>query len=325
MRKVKWGIMGPGGIAHKFAKSLISIENAELTAIGSRNVDRAEEFAAKYGAKHFYGSYEELVQDKEVEIVYVATPHSAHFETAMLCLKAGKAVLCEKPFTINATQAQLLVKTARECGVFLMEAMWTRYLPAITKVRELLAANSIGKVRMVKADFGFRADLNPDGRLFNPNLGGGALLDVGIYTLSFTAMILGVKPQNVISAAHIGITGVDEQCTFTLSYEGGELAVLSASVRTHIPNDALILGTDGYIKIPEFWHGSSFELNINGKSEMFNLPYLSNGYTHEAQEAMECLVDGRLESSIMPLDETIELMRILDGIRCQWGLKYPQE
>ena len=170
MRKVKWGIMGPGGIAHKFAKSLISIENAELTAIGSRNIGRAEEFASKYGAKRFYGSYEELAQDNEVEIVYVATPHSAHFESAMLCLKAGKAVLCEKPFTINAKQAQLLVDTARECGVFLMEAMWTRYLPAIAKVRELLVANSIGKVRMVKADFGFRADLNPDGRLFNPDL-----------------------------------------------------------------------------------------------------------------------------------------------------------
>jgi dihydrodiol dehydrogenase / D-xylose 1-dehydrogenase (NADP) len=325
MKKIKWGIIGAGGIANKFVESLKSIEDAELTAVSSRDAGRAAGYAGKYGAKRYYGSYEELVKDPDIDIIYVATPHSAHLDCTMMCLKAGKSVLCEKPFTINASQAKLLVDTAREQKVFLMEAMWTRYLPAIVKVRELSASGAIGEVRMIKADFGFRTDIIPQARLFNPDLGGGALLDVGIYPLSFASMILGSKPLKASGTSNTGITGVDEQCAFLLTYEGGQLAVLSAAIRTHIPHDAWVLGTEGYIKIPDFWHADSVELSRNGKVEILKLPYLSNGYAHEAIEAMDCLRQGRLESPVMPLDETVELMHVLDDIRTQIGLKYPGE
>ncbi len=325
MGKIRWGIIGAGGIANKFVEALNSIVDAELTAVGSRDAGRAAGYAQKYGAERYYGSYEELVKDPDIDIVYVATPHSAHFECTMMCLKAGKAVLCEKPFTINASQAKLLVDMARKQKVFLMEAMWTRYLPAIVKVRELLASGAIGEVRMVKADFGFRTDIISESRLFNHELGGGALLDVGIYPLSFASMILGSKPLKALGTSYIGTTGIDEQCAFLLTYEGGGLAVLSGAIRTYIPQDAWVLGTEGSIKISEFWHAHSVEINRDGKVEILRMPYLSNGYAHEAIEAMDCLRNGRLESSVMPLDETVDLMQVLDGIRSQMELKYPGE
>jgi dihydrodiol dehydrogenase / D-xylose 1-dehydrogenase (NADP) len=323
MKKIKWGIMGPGKIAHKFAQSLQLLTSAELVAIGSRNLDRAKVFAEKYDVKRVYGSYDEFIMDPEVDLVYIATTNQSHFECAMQCLKAGKGVLLEKPFTIGAEQAKILVDTARGNEVFLMEAMWMRFLPVMAKIRELLAENTIGEVRMVKADYGFQGAYDPERRQLNLKLGGGALMDVGIYPLSFAAMVLGVKPEKVISAAFIGETGVDEQCSFTLSYKGGELAELSSAVRTYIPDFAYILGTDGYIKIPEFSHANSFELNINGKSEIFELLHGSNGFTYQAQEAMKCFSERKMESDIMPLDETVDIMKIMDHIHSQWGLEYP--
>lgn len=325
MRKVKWGIIGPGKIAHKFAQSLQDLDEAELVAVSSRDLGRAKDFAGMYGVHCIYGSYQELVLDPEVELVYIATTNHSHFECAMLCLKAGKGVLMEKPFTINANEAQLLVDTARQQGVFLMEAMWSRFLPVMVKVRELLAEKVIGEVRMVKADYGFRGTSDPERRHLNPELGGGGLLDVGIYPLSFAAMILGAVPDKITSAAYIGETGVDEQCSFTLSYRGGEIATLSAAVRTYIPDFAYILGTEGYIKIPEFSRSNQLEIIINGKSELLHLPYSSNGFIHQVQEATRCFAAGKLESSIMPLDETIQIMSIMDQLRSQWGMKYPME
>ena len=325
MEKIKWGIIGAGSIANRFVEALKSLADAELTAVASRDAERAAGCAARYGTKRYYGSYEELVKDPEIDIVYVATPHSAHFDCTMLCLKAGKAVLCEKPFTINAPQAKQLVDTAREQKVFLMEAMWTRYLPAVEKVRKLLASGTIGDVRMVKADFGFRTEIVPEARLFNPELGGGALLDVGIYALSFASMVLGSKPLKASVMSHIGITGVDEQSAFMLEYEEGRLATLSCAIRTNTPHDAWVLGTEGHIRIPGFWHADSLEINRNGEVEILKLPYLSNGFPHEAIEAMDCLRQGRMESSVMPLDETVDLMHALDGLRFQIGLKYPGE
>ena len=325
MKKTNWGIMGPGNIAHKFAESLRNMETAELTAVGSRDADRAKKFAEKYGAKRYYGNYKEFLMDPDIEIVYIATTHTSHFECAMMCLEAGKGVLCEKPFTINAGQARKLVNTARGKNIFMMEAMWTRYLPAIAKIRELLASGVLGDIRMIKADFGYRGDMKSEGRTLNLALGGGALLDVGIYPLSFTTMILGTEPEKVTGLACLNPTGADEQCTFSLYYGGGELAVLSAAVGTNIPTDAYILGTKGFIRIPEFWHASSFELNINGERQLFNLPYISTGYAHEALAAMECLAGGKLESPVMPLDETIRLMEIMDDIRLQLGVKYRED
>jgi predicted dehydrogenase len=324
-KKIKWGIMGPGRIAHKFAQSLKCSEAAEMTAVGSRSFERAEKFAKEYGVSRSYGSYADLAADTDVDIIYVATPHPAHFECTMLCLKAGKAVLCEKPFTLNASETKVLIKTARASKLFLMEAMWMRYLPAIVKVRELLTQGAIGETRMVKADFGNRIPWEPSGRLLNPELGGGALLDVGIYPVSFASMVLGASPTKLTGVAYLGETGVDEQFSAVLGYEAGKIATLSGAVRTSLINEARIIGTDGYIRVPDFWRASTLELYQNGKMEKFELPFRATGYIHEAEEAMYCLREGLTESSVMPLDESLKIMKILDTLRKQWGLKYPQE
>jgi len=324
-KKIKWGILGPGRIAHKFAQSLKCSEAAEITAVGSRSIARAVEFAKEYGISRAYGSYADLAADQDIDIVYVATPHPAHFACVMLCLNAGKAVLCEKPFTLNASETKVLIKTARTANLFLMEAMWMRYLPAIVKLRELLAENTVGEIRMVKADFGNRIPWEPEGRLLNPALGGGALLDVGIYPISFAAMLLGANPTKISGQAYLGTTGVDEQFSAILGYETGSLAALSGAVRTALPNEARVIGTEGYIRVPDFWRASSLELYKNGQMEKFELPFRSTGYIHEAEEAMYCLREGLTESSNMPLDESLQIMKILDTLRKQWGLKYPPE
>ena len=324
-KKIKWGIMGPGNIAQKFVQSVKCIKDAEITAVASRLSVRAAEFAAQYGISRSYGSYRQLAEDPEVDIVYIGTHNPAHFECALLCLKAGKAVLCEKPFTVNALQAEILVRTARESGIFLMEAMWMRYLPTIVKVRELIGKSVIGDIRMIKADFGIRASWNPEGRLLNPALGGGALLDVGIYPISFSSMVFGACPSTIRGVAYLGATGVDEQFSAILGYEEGRLAVLSGAIRTTLPNEAWVIGTEGYIRLPSFWCSQTVELCLNDRTEQFELPFTSTGYIHEAEEAMHCMRQGLTESNIMPLDESLKIMKILDTLREQWGLGYPSE
>jgi dihydrodiol dehydrogenase / D-xylose 1-dehydrogenase (NADP) len=324
-KKIRWGIMGPGRIAHKFVQSLKCIQDAEITAVGSTSTERAAEFAAQYGIGRSFGSYRDFAADPDIDIVYIATQHPGHFECALICLKAGKAVLCEKPFTINAGETEILIRTARESKQFLMEAMWMRYLPAIVEVRELLVKGVIGEIRMIKADFGNRTPWDPEGRLLNPASGGGALLDVGIYPVSFSSMIFGASPTKIASVVHLGATGVDEQFSALLGYAEGRIAVLSGAVRTALPNEARVIGTEGYIRIPHFWYASGFELNRNGRIEQFDVPFLSTGYLHEAEEAMRCLRAGLTESSVMPLDESLKIMKILDTLRAQWGLRYPSE
>lgn len=324
--RIGWGILATGTIAQKFCEGLKLLGDAELVAVASRSMEKARAFGAEYGVKRAYGSYEELVRDPEVDIVYIATPHPMHFENAMLCLEAGKAVLCEKPFTMNAREAEALIAFAREKGLFLMEAMWTRYLPAIVKVREWLSKGLIGEVRFLKADFGYRCAWDPEGRLLNPVLGGGALLDVGIYPVSFASMVFGAQPRSVKSLAHIGETGVDEQFAALFEYEGGAIASLSGALRTDFVNDALILGTHGRIHVPDFFHAKTATLHTaSGAEEVFGPEFEGNGYQYEAAEAMRCLREGKLESSIMPLEETLAIMRTMDAIRSQWGLKYPSE
>lgn len=323
---IRWGILGPGNIARQFAKGLQSAPDGQLVAIGSRNQERANAFADEFGAPNRHASYEALAADPDLDAIYVATPHPYHKDNAILCLEAGKAVLCEKPFTINAVEAREVVDTARAKGVFLMEAMWTRYLPVIVQVRQWIAEGAIGEPRLVSADFGFRAGINPEGRLFNLALGGGALLDVGIYVVSFAAMVLGAQPEHIASAAHIGKTGVDEQTGILLRYSGGALATLQCAVRASTPHEARIVGTEGTISIdPSWWKGENATLATGDREERIELPLAGNGYNYEAQEVARCLDEGLLESPIMPLDETVALMRILDTVRSQIGLKYPTE
>ncbi len=323
---VRWGILGPGSIANKFATGLKHLPEASLVAVGSRTQAKADAFADQYRILHRHGSYEDLANDPEVDVIYVATPHALHMECALLCLQAGKAVLCEKPFAINAPQVRALIDCARARRLFLMEGMWSRFFPVMYKVREWLAAGKIGDVRMLSADFGFRTGFNPEGRLFDLRLGGGALLDVGIYTVSFAAMVMGGRPSSIASLAEIGATGVDEQSAMVLAYPRGQLALLACAVRTSTSQSARIYGTTGYIDIPNFWHATTATLAINGKEpEHIEIPLEGNGFNYEAAEVMRCLQAGKLESDIMPLDESLAIMETLDAIRQQWGLRYPME
>ncbi|MBN1283862.1 MAG: Gfo/Idh/MocA family oxidoreductase [Anaerolineae bacterium] len=325
--KFRWGILGTGNIARLFARGLKAIPDAALVAVGSRAQASADAFGDEFGVPRRHAGYEALAGDPEVDAIYVATPHSLHAENTLLCLDAGKPVICEKPFAINTMQAKQMVARARERKLFLMEAMWTRFLPAMVRARELLAAGAIGEVRMVMADFGFRTNFNPKGRLFNPALGGGGLLDVGVYPVSLASMVFGGPPTRMTGMATLGATGVDEQASMTLGYKDGQIAVLATGIRTQTPHIAYILGAEGHIYFPpRWWHAAAFTLSVNGKAdETFELPYEGNGYNYEAVEVMACVRAGRLESDTMPLDETLQIMQTLDAIRAQWGLKYPME
>jgi len=323
--KIRWGIISTGNIAHQFARGLQAVPDAELLAVGSRSQESADAFGAEFNAPRRYASYEQVASDPDVDAIYIGTPHPYHKDNTLMCLNAGKPVLCEKPFAINTGDAEQMVRLAREKKLFLMEAMWTRYFPLMVRVREMLADGVIGEVRMIQADFGFRTDFNPKHRLFALELGGGALLDVGIYPLSFASMVLGT-PTQVVALAELGATGSDEQSAFILSYPGGQLAVLSCAVRTETPQEATIIGTEGRIRIhSQFWKPRAMTLTRNGKDELIEVPHDGNGYNYEAMEVGDCLRAGRLESDVMPLDETLSLMRTMDAIRSQWGLKYPME
>ncbi|GAB4483133.1 MAG: Gfo/Idh/MocA family oxidoreductase [Anaerolineae bacterium] len=323
---IHWGIMGTGSIAAAFAADLALLPDARLAAVGSRTQAGADAFAERFGIPHRHASYEALAADPTVDVIYVATPHPQHHPNTLLCLEAGKAVLCEKPFALNAAQAAGMIALARARGLFLMDAMWTRFLPLFARLRELLAEEALGAVQMLGADFGFRADFAPHSRLFDPALGGGALLDVGVYPVALASQVLG-PPARIAALAHIGKTGVDEGVGIVLGCEGGTLAVLSASLRADAAREAWIAGTHGRVLIrPAWWMGSHMTLIREGHSaEEIDLPPLGRGYTHEAAEVMACLRAGRTESPVMPLDETLAIMQTLDTVRAQIGLRYPGE
>ena len=323
MNKIRWGILGPGRIATRFMTDLVKLDDAELGAVGSRSLERAKAFASQYGGAKAHGSYADLVRDPDVDIVYVATPHPFHEEHALLCLEHGKAVLCEKPMGINAAQVRRMVDGARASGVFLMEAMWTRFLPVTRQVCQWIADGLIGEARMLTADFGFRTQWNPQGRLLNPDLAGGALLDVGVYVAAFAHMIFGQAPVQIQATGHIGETGVDEQTAMLLGFEQGQIALLSCAVRTGSPHTARIDGAEGSIHIPAFWHSTSAELRVQGKEPITTEGEV--GYHYEAAEAMACLRAGKVESEIMPLGESIAIAETLEQARRQIGLRYPME
>ena len=324
--RIRWGIIGTGSIAREFATGLTVLPEAELVAVGSRTAESASQFADMFGVPHRHASYEALANDPSVDVVYVATPHTLHKANSLLCLQTGKAVLCEKPFTINAAEAEAVVQFAREKKLFLMEAMWTRFIPLVVKVRQLLADRAIGHVQMLVADLGFRVDFDPLHRLFDPQLGGGALLDLGVYPVSLASMIFG-PPSTTTSMAQFGETGVDEQAAIILGYEQGRLATLYTSLRTDTPREAILLGSKGRITIhAQMFRPTKLTLSLAGEEDdIIEMPLEGNGYNYEAAEVMRCLQAGKLESDIMPLDETLAIMKTMDQIRAQWGLEYPME
>ena len=325
-KKIRWGILGPGGIAHKFADALKVIRDAEITAVGSRDLQRADAFADTFDVPHRHGNYVQLANNPEVDVVYVATPHPFHKACAMLCLEAGKAVLCEKPLTVDTDQAEALIACAREHKQFLMEAMWTRFIPVMVKVRKWLAAGVIGEPRMLTADFGNRVELtaeNMKGRLFALKLTGGAMLDIGVYTVSLASMVFGA-PTQITSLAHIGETGVDEQAAVLLGYDAGQIASLSCAITTRTSQDARIFGTKGAIYIPNFSRATSATLEVLGKEPVqIEIPFTGNGFEYQVLEVIKCLRAGKLESDVMPLDESLSIIQTMDIARAQWGLEYP--
>jgi predicted dehydrogenase len=324
--KIRWGILGTGNIAHKFATGLVATPGAQLVAVGSRTAASADKFGQEFNVPHRHASYEALVDDAEVDVVYISTPHPFHKDNSLLCLEAGKAVLCEKPFTMNASEAEELIDVAQEKQLFLMEAMWNRYLPAIVKLRQLLADGAIGEVQMLTADFGFRAGFNPKGRLFDPELGGGALLDAGVYPISFASMLFGT-PNRIATLANLGQTGVDEQAGIILGYEAAKMSIIYSAVRIATPSEAIVMGTEGRIVVhAPIYKPTQLTLSRSGQAdEILDLPHEGNGYNYEAAEVMACIRAGKLFSELMPLTETLSIMKTMDQIRAQWGLKYPME
>lgn len=324
---IRWGILSTGAIARSFVKGLEAVPDAEPVAVGSRTQRAADAFGDEFGIPGRHPSYEALANDPDVDVIYVATPHSLHRENSILCLRAGKPVLCEKPFAINRSEAADIVAVAREEGLFLMEAMWTRFLPIMYQVRQWLGDGAIGEVRMVSADFGFGSRPGTTkSRLYDPALGGGALMDVGIYSLSFASMVYRRVPSRVMSMGHIGELKVDEQAGMMLGYDTGAMAMLFTSIQCGTSHWAHIMGTTGIIRIhPPYWRGTTATLVRDGKEEVVERPYDGNGYNCQAEAVGRYLREGRLESEEIPLDETVDVMGTMDTIRAGIGLKFPME
>jgi len=321
-KPTRWGILGTGGIASTFATDLPLADGAELAAVGSRTLEAATAFADRHGFARAHGSWAELAADPEVDVIYVATPHAFHQDAAMVCLAAGKAVLCEKPMTLDRASSELLVRTARTHGVFLMEAMWMRCNPAIRAITELVDSGGIGTVTAVHADFGLQGPFEPTHRLRNPALGGGALLDLGVYPLNFAHLILGA-PASVQSWAKLTPEGVDETTGVLLGYESGAVAALTCSINGESRNAASITGTTGRIDLPPgFFAPRGFTVTRGAAVEEVEIPFAGRGYQFEAAEVQRCLHTGLPESPLMPHATTLEIMSQMDAIRAQIGVTY---
>jgi predicted dehydrogenase len=322
---VRWGILGLGKIAHKFVSDLIQIPDAQLVAVASRNHQKAIDFSRQYGGPDALGSYEELAAHPEVDIVYVATPHSLHMENSLQCMQRGKGVLCEKPLAVNRTQVEKMIDLARENRVFLMEAMWTRFFPFMKDILLRIDSGELGKIRLVEADFGFNGLNHSKGRLFNPNLAGGALLDVGIYPV-FLALVLFGKPTSIQAIAQVE-KGIDLLTTVQMHWDHEVFANLHCAINAFTKTEAHIYGEDQSIHVPTRWHESQ-EYAMYKQGELvrkFDFPQDYRGYAYEIMEANRCIQEGRIESDLMSHQFSLDLITTLDDIRRVIGLKYPFE
>jgi len=327
---IRWGIWGTGHIAHKVAGDFPLAEGSVLHAVASRTGERARLFAAEVGAAKWHEGLGPLLRDAEVDAVYIATPHPLHLDDCLACIEAGKAVLCEKPFALNEGQARRMIDAARSRGVFCMEAMWTRFLPAVVEAKRLIDAGGLGSVRMIQGNFAHPAAEDADSRLFALGMGGGALLDIGVYVISLAQHLLG-EPKAVCGTALIGATGVDVQSAYQLAFPGGAIADLAASLQVLGNNEFVVLGTSGLLRLCGPFYAAQrlgIEAHDNRRvveNTVRTLPFAGNGYQFQLMEVNRCLREGRTESAIMPWNDTLEVMRTMDSLRSQWGLVYPQE
>ena len=327
--KIRWGILGCGRIARKFAADLRLLDDAELTAIASRNKETLELFAKDFPCKDHHNSYEALAANDDVDVVYIATPHSHHYEHTMLCLNHDRAVLCEKAFAINSRQANEMINTAKERKVFLMEAFWTKFLPHYKKLQDLLQQKTLGDIKSVLINFGFRTSEKSPQRLFDPLLGGGTLLDIGVYNVFMTLSVLG-KPDSIEATMTASPTGVDEQLAVLFKYNNGAMAQLFSSFVSNLPTQAEINGTEGCITLTTRFYEPSATIQLSKK-----IPYEREvvpvekkggfGYHYEARHVNECLRKGLIESPVMTHADTLLLMEILDIIRNKARIEYPAD
>ena len=320
---IRWGIAGPGKIAHQFAQDLSLVPGNNLTAVGSRNLERARSFADQYQAEHAYGSYLELFESEELDVVYIATPHNSHAELSIMAMNNGKHVLCEKPLATNQKDVERIIAAARSNNVFLMEALWSRFNPSIRQVLHHVSNGDIGKVHYIHADFAFYAlEKSEEGRLLNPDLAGGSILDIGIYPIFLAYLILGI-PEKIMATSNFYKTGVEIQTSMIFSYKDAQ-AILYSGLNSTSEMKAEISGTGGSLFLQPRWHEArGYSMEKNGQTEVFDMPTLGNGYTYEIEEVQQCLGQNLTESKLWSLQNSLDMIRIMDEIRKQGQVVFP--
>ena len=322
---MKLGILGPGRIARTVAATLVAMPEIECYAVASRTPERAEAFARDFGFEKVYNSYEQMLQDPDLELVYITTPHSHHYEQICQCLEHGKHVICEKAFTMNADQARKLRNLAAEKGLYLAEAIWTRYMPSRQMIDRIIESGIIGAVNTLTANLSYNIAYKE--RIMDPALAGGALLDIGIYGLNFALMHFGDDIERIESSVQLTDTGVDAMETITIFYKDGRMAVLTHSIYCRSDRKGIIHGETGYIVVENINNPRSisvYDVNDN-LLESCQVPQQISGYEYEFQEAVRCIREGKTEADSMPMDRTIQVMEIMDSLRNKWGVRYPQE
>lgn len=319
------GIIGAGRIVNTVIHALKALPQINCYAIASRDLNRAQEYAWKYGIEKAYGSYEEMLQDPNVELVYIATPHSHHYEHMMMCIEHGKAIVCEKAFTMNADQARKVQLAAKEKGVYVAEAIWPRYMPSRKMIDEVIESGIIGKVNTLTANLSYKIDDKV--RIFTPELAGGALLDIGIYGINFAIMHFGWDVERVESSVKMTETGVDAMETITVFYKDGRMAVLTHSIYARSDRKGIIHGEKGYIVVENINNPQSISVFDDADQLLayYHIPEQINGYEYEFIEAVDCISAGKIESDSMPMDDSVFMMEVMDSLRKSWGLVYPQE
>jgi len=325
METINWGILAPGNIANSFAEALRGVPSAHLYSVASRDAGRARAFAQLHDFDTSADSYEALIKDPNVDAIYIASPHTFHAEQSIRCLQAGKAVLCEKPMTINAHEARRVIDAAQQYNTFYMEAVWTRFMPILKQVRRWIDDGEIGEIQLIQASLGF--DISPEvrHRLYDPALAGGSLLDVGIYPITFAQWVMQEPPQQIAALAQMHSSGVDERAGIVLRYTNGVIATLNSAITARTSHDAWIFGSKGNIKLPRFWMAEEATLITGEEQTTVSRPHTINGYEGEIEEVHRCLQTGLIESPTMSWQKSLSVMEIMDEVRAQIGLRYPME
>ena len=321
---IRWGIVGPGSIANRFANAVKNVAGAEVTAVASRSPERGKAFAVKHDIPQVFASYEEMANSTAVDAVYISTLHPFHKPCAEMFLKAKKHVLCEKPICVSAKEAVALAECAKQNNVFLMEAMWTRFLPAINAAVAVAKSGEIGEIRGVRADFCFYSTPSPTSRIYAPELAGGAILDVGVYCLNFVAAFLGTDPEAIVAMSNVQ-NGADYQTDVLLRYANGAIASISSAVNVSKPVVGYVYGSKGHIRVPHFFGAAEFFVNVNGEERHVHAPYVGDGFEEQIEEACHCIRNGKTQSDKMPMTESIKIMEQMDAVRRQIQLVYPFE